>query len=92
MSDRPERTKYWRRNLLYVELLLAVWAIVSFGCSIIFVDRLDQITIGGFKLGFWFAQQGAMYVFVVLIFLYAFLMNRLDRAYDVDDRDQGSRS
>ena len=60
-------------------MLLAVWFAVSFGCSVLFVDALDSIQIGGFKLGFWFAQQGAIYVFVVLIFIYVFLMNRLDR-------------
>ena len=85
--------RYWRRNLLYLELLLAVWFIVSFGCGILFVDYLDQWRVGGFKLGFWFAQQGSIYVFVVIIFIYVFLMNRLDRAYgfdESDDQEQGS--
>ena len=88
MTDHPDRYKYWRRNLLYVQLLLTVWFVVSFGAGILFVDQLDRVSIGGFKLGFWFAQQGSIYVFVVLIFVYAFLMNRLDRAYDVDERDR----
>jgi putative solute:sodium symporter small subunit len=87
MSDRPSRFAYWRRNLLYVQLLLGVWFLVSFGCGILFVDELDRIRIGGFKLGFWFAQQGSIYVFVALIFIYVVLMRRLDRAYDVDDAD-----
>ena len=66
-------------------MLLAIWFIVSFGFGILFVDELDTIRIGGFKLGFWFAQQGAIYVFVVLIFTYVFLMNRLDRRFKVDE-------
>lgn len=65
--------------------LLIVWAIVSYGCSILFVEQLNRIKIGGFPLGFWFAQQGAIYVFVVLIFIYFFLMERLDKEYDVND-------
>ena len=89
MNDRPNRTRYWRRNLLYVEVLLAVWLLVSYGFGILWVDQLDRLTIGGFKLGFWFAQQGSIYVFVILIFVYAFLMKRLDRAHDVDDRERG---
>lgn len=71
-------TWYWKKNLRYLGWLLAVWFTVSLGCSVLFVDALDQIRIGGFKLGFWFAQQGAIYVFVALIFIYVFLMNRLD--------------
>ena len=70
---------YWKKNLRYLGWLLAVWFLVSLGCSVLFVDALDQIQIGGFKLGFWFAQQGTIYVFVALIFIYVFLMNRLDR-------------
>jgi putative solute:sodium symporter small subunit len=86
MNDRRER--YWRRNILIVGLLLLVWFAVSLGGGVLFVDELDRIRIGGFKLGFWIAQQGSIYVFVAIIFVYAFLMNRLDRFYDVDDRDQ----
>ncbi len=74
MEDR-----YWKKNIKYLGVLLSIWFIVSFGCSVLFADALDNIRIGGFKLGFWFAQQGAIYVFVVLIFVYVFLMNRLDR-------------
>jgi len=66
-------------NLRYVGLLLGVWFLVSFGASVLFVDSLDHIRLFGFKLGFWFAQQGAIYVFVVIIFLYVLLMNRLDQ-------------
>tara|TARA_B100000780_G_scaffold185272_1_gene130101 strand:- start:103 stop:336 length:234 start_codon:yes stop_codon:yes gene_type:complete len=69
---------YWKTNLKYLSILLSVWFIVSFGFGILFVDFMNQLQIGGFKLGFWFAQQGSIYVFVVLIFVYVFLMNRLD--------------
>ncbi len=86
MSDL--RRKYWRKNLQYLGLLLSVWFFVSYGFGILFVEQMDRIRLGGFKLGFWFAQQGSIYVFVALIFLYVFLMNRLDRRYNVDE-DRG---
>jgi len=73
----PER--YWKVNLRYLGLLLGIWFLVSFGASVLFVDLLDEIRVYGFKLGFWFAQQGAIYVFVGIIFIYVVLMNRLDR-------------
>ena len=76
---------YWRRNLRYVAILLAVWFAVSFGASILFVDALNQFRIGRAPLGFWMAQQGSIYVFVVLIFVYVWLMNRLDRKYGVEE-------
>ena len=81
---------YWKHNLTYVGVLLAVWFIVSYGFGILLVEQLNAIRIGGFQLGFWFAQQGSIYVFVILIFVYVFLMNRLDRAfgaYEDDDED-----
>ena len=90
MDKNESRHQYWRRNLRYLGVLLAVWFIVSFGCGILLVDELDAIRIGGFKLGFWFAQQGAIYVFVVLIFVYVFLMNRLDKKFDVDEGSVGT--
>ena len=77
--------RYWKRNLIYLGCLLACWFLVSFGASVFLVDLLDQIRIFGFKLGFWFAQQGAIYVFVVIIFVYVFLMNRLDRMSTAED-------
>lgn len=87
MSDNDERKRrYWQKNLQYLCILLAIWFVVSYGCSILLVDVLDQIRIGGFKLGFWFAQQGSMYVFVLLIFVYVWLMNRLDREFDVHEK------
>jgi putative solute:sodium symporter small subunit len=76
---------YWRANLRLMGWLLAIWFIVSYGCGILFVDQLDTIRIGGFKLGFWFAQQGSIYVFVVLIFVYVWQMNKLDCKHDVDE-------
>ena len=75
------QTLYWQANLKLLAKLLVVWFAVSFGCGIILVDWLDQFTIAGFKLGFWFAQQGSIYVFVTLIFIYIGLMNRLDKKY-----------
>jgi putative solute:sodium symporter small subunit len=69
---------YWKTNLKYLGILLSVWFLVSFGFGILIVDFMNQFQIGGFKLGFWFAQQGSIYVFVILIFVYVFLMNRLD--------------
>ena len=72
---------YWRANLKILIILLSIWFMVSFGFGIIFSDFLDQYHIGGFKLGFWFAQQGSIYFFVVLIFVYVYLMNKLDDKY-----------
>ena len=85
-SKKPSNG-YWRRNLIYLSVLLSVWFIVSFGCGILFVDELDKYNLPGtgFPLGFWFAQQGSIYVFVVLIFVYVWLMNRLDRKHNVDE-------
>ena len=85
MSDRA---LYWVRNVRYVTALLLVWFTVSYVLGILLADALNRFRLvgSGFKLGFWFAQQGSIYVFVVLIFVYAFLMNRLDRRYGVDER------
>ncbi len=77
---------YWRINLRYLLILLVVWFIASFGCGILFADQLNTIRIGGFPLGFWFAQQGAIYIFVLLIFVYVRLMNNLDKQFDVDEK------
>jgi putative solute:sodium symporter small subunit len=77
--------KYWKKNLQYLLILLSIWFISSFGCGILLADQLNHIRIGGFKLGFWFAQQGSMYIFVVLIFIYVRLMNRLDKRFDLDE-------
>lgn len=76
---------YWKRNLRYLVILLSIWFIVSFGCGIIFADFLDQFKVGGFPLGFWFGQQGSIYVFVVLIWVYVHLMNKLDKEFGFDE-------
>lgn len=75
---------YWKTNLKYLGILLSVWFLVSFGFGILFVDFMNQFQIGGFKLGFWFAQQGSIYVFTILIFVYIRLMNKLDKKYNLD--------
>ena len=72
---------YWKKNLKYLVILLSIWFSVSFGFGILLVDELNQIHFFGFKLGFWFAQQGSIYVFVILIFVYIHLMNKLDKNY-----------
>ncbi|WP_236974921.1 DUF4212 domain-containing protein [Membranihabitans maritimus] len=76
---------YWKKNLSYLTILLSIWFIVSFGCGIIFAESLNTIKLGGFKLGFWFAQQGSIYVFVLLIFVYVYLMNRLDKKFKLNE-------
>jgi len=76
---------YWKTNLRYLVILLSIWFSVSFGFGILMVDQLNQIQMAGFKLGFWFAQQGAIYVFVILIFVYIYLMNRLDQRFKNKD-------
>ena len=75
------KNNYWHSNLKILSILLTVWFIVSFGFGIIWSDSLDQFQIGGFKLGFWFAQQGSIYFFVLLIFIYIYLMNKLDKKH-----------
>ena len=76
---------YWRTNIKYVIILLSVWFLASFGAGIIFKDYFDLIKIGGFKLGFWFAQQGSMFLFVLIIFIYMYLMNKLDKKHGYDE-------
>ena len=88
VDQKNKNQAYWRKNLQYLASLLAVWFIASYGCAILFVDYLDKIKIGGFRLGFWFAQQGSIYIFVVLIFIYVKLMNHLDKRHDVDEEEQ----
>ena len=76
---------YWKTNLRLIIISLIVWFVVSFGFGILLVDQLNTIQLGGYSLGFWFAQQGSMYIFVALIFIYAAKMNKLDREYDVHE-------
>ena len=73
------KNTYWKKNIRYITILLSLWFIVSFGCGILFVEQLNAIQIGGFKLGFWFAQQGSIFGFVAIIFTYIYLMNKLDQ-------------
>lgn len=85
MNTSSRATRYWKENLKYLTILLSIWFVVSYGCGILFKEALDNFSIGGFKLGFWFAQQGAIYIFVILIFVYVWLMNRLDKKYGFDE-------
>lgn len=85
MSDKSMKA-YWKKNLGYLAVLLSIWFLVSYGFGILFVDQLNAIRMGGFKLGFWFAQQGSIYTFVILIFVYVRLMNKLDKEFDVDEK------
>jgi putative solute:sodium symporter small subunit len=85
MQNKENRKKYWKENLRYLLILLTIWFVVSYVFGIFLVDQLNAIRLGGFKLGFWFAQQGAMYVFVILIFVYVRWMNKLDKKYNVDE-------
>jgi len=85
MTDKEKSKAYWKENLRYLILLLSIWFLVSYGAGIIFKDALNTIRLGGFKLGFWFAQQGSIYVFVILIFVYVRLMNKLDKKYGYDE-------
>ena len=87
-SQKDSRRAYWRENLTIVAILLSVWFIVSLMLSVVFVDELNDIRLGGFRLGFWIAQQGSLYTFVVLIFIYVRTMNRLDRKYGLEEEDK----
>ncbi|GAA0386270.1 MULTISPECIES: DUF4212 domain-containing protein [Micromonospora] len=81
--DNGWRKEYWNRNLRLMVILLAIWFIVSFGFGVLLVEPLNEIVIAGFPLGFWFAQQGSIYVFVILILVYAKMMDRLDSQFGV---------
>ena len=85
MTTQEARRRYWRANLRLVAICLSIWFTVSFGFGIILADTLDQFQVFGFNLGFWFAQQGSILCFVVLIFYYAWRMNRLDREHGVHE-------
>lgn len=85
MTDKERNaSRYWQQNIKYLAILLSIWFAVSFGAGILLKDFLNAIELGGFKLGFWFAQQGSIYVFVVLIFIYVRIMNKLDKKYGFD--------
>ena len=85
MDNNDNYKAYWQANIRLVFTCLVVWFLVSFGCGILFVETLNQINLGGFKLGFWFAQQGSIYTFLILIFFYVYRMNQLDKKYKVQD-------
>jgi len=85
MSEHKSRQDYWKRNLRLVTICLGIWFVVSYLFGIVLVDQLNAISIAGYDLGFWFAQQGSMSIFVVLIFFYAWRMNKLDREFDVHE-------
>ena len=88
MSDPSASAKaYWRANLKLVGCLLLVWFLVSFGCGILFKEQLDQFSVGGAPLGFWMAQQGSIFCFVLLLIAYAFFMNKLDKEHGFEEED-----
>lgn len=80
-----DKSAYWQSNLRLVAVLLAIWFLVSYLFGILLVDQMNAIQIGGYKLGFWFAQQGSIYVFVVLVYVYTIKMNKLDKEHDVHE-------
>lgn len=87
MTSHKEKMKaYWKRNLRLLFVLLSIWFAVSFGFGILLVEQLNQFRLGGFQLGFWFAQQGSIYTFVILIFVYVYRMNQLDKEFDVNEQ------
>ncbi len=86
--DEQQRRDYWRKNLRLMAVLLTIWALVSFGAGIIFVEPLNQIVIGGFPLGFWFSQQGSIIVFIALIVIYAVRMDKLDKQYGAEEIEE----
>lgn len=85
--NKKQDNLYWKENIRILTILLSIWFVVSFLMSVVFVDLLDNIRIGGFKLGFWMAQQGSIYVYVILIFVYLKLMDDLDHKYHHDEKD-----
>ena len=86
MKDHTEAHKYWRENLRLLVILLSIWFLVSYGAGIIFVDFLNQFRMRGFPVGFWFAQQGSIVTFVILIFVYVRKMNKLDAKYGYTEK------
>lgn len=85
MSSDKSPQAYWKANVRLLSICLVIWFIVSFGLGILFAGPLNNIHLGGYKLGFWFAQQGSIYVFIVLIFFYAWRMGQLDREFNVEE-------
>ncbi len=85
MSSNSNHADYWKANLKFMGMLLAIWFFVSYVCGILLVDQLNQIQFAGFKLGFWMAQQGSIYVFLILIWVYVRGMNKLDKKFGVEE-------
>ncbi|MGB0429873.1 MAG: DUF4212 domain-containing protein [Bacteroidia bacterium] len=83
--EKAKAQQYWKTNLKYLGILMGIWFVVSYVFGILLVDQMNSIKLGGFKLGFWFAQQGSIYVFVILIWVYVVLMNKLDNQFDQND-------
>ncbi|KUG58376.1 hypothetical protein AVL62_10705 [Serinicoccus chungangensis] len=88
MLDVDQRREYWRRNVRLMSVLLVIWALVSFGAGILFVDLLNTVSIFGIPLGFWFAQQGSIIVFVLLIAFYVWRMDKLDAEFGITEYEQ----
>ena len=86
--DMQQRQEYWRRNLRLMGVLLTIWALVSFGAGIFLADALNEIEIAGFPLGFWFAQQGSIITFVILIAIYVWRMDKLDAEFGIDEYEE----
>jgi len=85
MSQPKDISQYWPTVLRLIMIVLAVWALVSYGAGILFASALNNISLGGYPLGFWFSQQGSMYVFIALIFIYAWKMGKIDEEFDVHE-------
>ena len=86
-----KKDSYWNENIRILIFLLSIWFLVSFGFGILLSDWLDQFQIGGFKLGFWFAQQGSIYIFIILIFIYIHLMNKLDKKHFGEEKSEDNQ-
>ncbi|EEX95011.1 DUF4212 domain-containing protein [Vibrio aquaticus] len=84
-ESQDKAKAYWDKNVKLMITLMVIWFVVSFGCGILFVDQLNQFQLGGYKLGFWFAQQGSIYAFLGIIFYYAWKMRQIDREFGVDE-------
>jgi len=85
MKEKDKDKAYWSATLKLLSVILFIWAVVSFGASILFAQALNNFTLWGYPLGFWFSQQGSIYVFIALIFIYARLMGKIDRKFDVHE-------
>ena len=90
METSEKNKAYWRKNLQYLTILLSIWFITSYLCSVVFVEQLDKIRVGGCPLGFYFSQQASIWIFVGLIFVYAWLMNRLEKQYTQREDEEGT--